>query len=211
MSLLCYRFESIDNLLSFREVRSAKGKGTGIPQSLRAAARVLSCASLEGVWIIFFSLHIVLCSSERTLLWTDTCFSESTLIGWFSELNDMEEEATQNDGRLGRRPLKNVNREIQAHQLLLSHITKLIDQYNASAKVLSLLLCVLSSRSQQKKWACTSSINMLRLLSRSLLDYAILAGPIKLLKVRYSIWRIPVVLLGWNMIWASDTASLSRL
>ncbi|XP_056169407.1 ribulose-1,5 bisphosphate carboxylase/oxygenase large subunit N-methyltransferase, chloroplastic isoform X2 [Syzygium oleosum] len=82
---------------TIKEVRSAKGIGTGIPQALRAAARVLSCTSLE-------------------------------------ELNDMEEEATQNDGRLGRRPLKNINREIQAHQLLLSHITKLIDQYNASAK-----------------------------------------------------------------------------
>ncbi|KAF8008880.1 hypothetical protein BT93_J0010 [Corymbia citriodora subsp. variegata] len=87
---------SADNF-TIKEVRSAKGKGTGIPQSLHAAVRVLSCTSLE-------------------------------------ELNDMEEEAAQNDGRLGRRPLKNINREIQAHQLLLPHITKLIDQYSASAK-----------------------------------------------------------------------------
>ncbi|XP_030516416.2 actin-histidine N-methyltransferase-like isoform X2 [Rhodamnia argentea] len=94
---------------TIKEVRSVKGKGTGIPQSLRAAARVLSCTSLE-------------------------------------ELNDMEEEATQNDGRLGRRPLKNFNREIQAHQLLLSHITRLIDQYNASAKLMKPTGCPASKR-----------------------------------------------------------------
>ncbi|XP_056169408.1 uncharacterized protein LOC115682239 isoform X4 [Syzygium oleosum] len=113
---------------TIKEVRSAKGIGTGIPQALRAAARVLSCTSLE-------------------------------------ELNDMEEEATQNDGRLGRRPLKNINREIQAHQLLLSHITKLIDQYNASAKLVKPIGCPASKRDGiRRSMACDLLAGELRIL-----------------------------------------------
>lgn len=109
-------------------MRSAKGKGTGIPQSLRAAARVLSCISPE-------------------------------------ELNDMEEEATQNDGRLGRRPLKNITREIQAHQLLLSSITKLIDQYNASAKLMKPTGCPASKRDGIRRlMACELLAGELRIL-----------------------------------------------
>ncbi|KAK3409030.1 hypothetical protein EUGRSUZ_J01148 [Eucalyptus grandis] len=113
---------------TIKEVRSAKGKGTGIPQSLRAAARVLSCISLE-------------------------------------ELNDMEEEATQNDGRLGRRPLKNIIREIQAHQLLLSCITKLIDQYKASAKLMKPTGCPASKRDGIRRlMACELLAGELRIL-----------------------------------------------
>lgn len=109
-------------------MRSAKGKGTGIPQSLRAAARVLSCISLE-------------------------------------ELNDMEEEATQNDGRLGRRPLKNIIREIQAHQLLLSCITKLIDQYKASVKLMKPTSCPASKRDGIRRlMACELLAGELRIL-----------------------------------------------
>lgn len=44
-------------------------------------------------------------------------------------------EAAQNDGRLARRPLKNSSREIQAHKILLSRISQLIEEYNVSMKV----------------------------------------------------------------------------
>jgi hypothetical protein len=44
-------------------------------------------------------------------------------------------EAAQNDGRLARRPLKNSSREIQAHEILLSRISQLIEEYNVSMKV----------------------------------------------------------------------------
>lgn len=52
-----------------------------------------------------------------------------------SELSDLDVEAAQNDGRLARRPLKNRSREIQAHQILLSWMTELINEYNTSIKV----------------------------------------------------------------------------
>jgi hypothetical protein len=44
-------------------------------------------------------------------------------------------EAAQNDGRLARRPLKNSSREIQAHEILLSRISQLLEEYNVSMKV----------------------------------------------------------------------------
>lgn len=47
----------------------------------------------------------------------------------------MELEAAQTDGRLARHPLKNIYKEIQSHQLLLSLITDLIQDYDASLKV----------------------------------------------------------------------------
>lgn len=52
-----------------------------------------------------------------------------------SELSDLDVEAAQHDGRLARRPLKNWSREIQAHQILLSWMTELINEYNTSIKV----------------------------------------------------------------------------
>uniref|UniRef100_A0A5B7BJN3 Rubisco LSMT substrate-binding domain-containing protein n=1 Tax=Davidia involucrata TaxID=16924 RepID=A0A5B7BJN3_DAVIN len=85
--------------LSSWEVRSSRGKGRGIPQSLRAFVRVLCSTSSQ-------------------------------------ELNDLAMEAAQSDGRLARRPLKNRSREIQAHQFLLSRITQLIEECNASIKSL---------------------------------------------------------------------------
>lgn len=81
-----------------KEVRSARGKGKGLPQSLRAFARVLCCNSSQ-------------------------------------DLIDLAMEAAQNDGRLARRPLKNSSREIQAHEILLSRISQLIEEYNVSMKV----------------------------------------------------------------------------
>ncbi|KAL0330161.1 UNVERIFIED_CONTAM: hypothetical protein Sradi_5002800 [Sesamum radiatum] len=52
------------------------------------------------------------------------------------ELNDLALEAAQNDGRLARYPLKNKNREIAAHQLLLSEISQLVEEHNKYIKLL---------------------------------------------------------------------------
>ena len=43
-------------------------------------------------------------------------------------------EARENDGRLARRPLR-VEREIDAHLILLSKISLMIESYNASLEV----------------------------------------------------------------------------
>lgn len=43
-------------------------------------------------------------------------------------------EAKLNDGRLGRRPLKSMKREIEAHQILLSEISKSIEEYSGCIK-----------------------------------------------------------------------------
>ncbi|KAI3939272.1 hypothetical protein MKX01_002140 [Papaver californicum] len=53
------------------------------------------------------------------------------------EIKDMEIEAAANDGRLARRPLKNIIREIEAHELLHSQILHLIQKYDASLKNLA--------------------------------------------------------------------------
>ncbi|XP_027934817.1 ribosomal lysine N-methyltransferase 4 isoform X2 [Vigna unguiculata] len=82
------------NTFSIKEVKSDRGKGKGLPQSLRALARVLSCTTSQ-------------------------------------ELNDLVEEAAQNDGRLARRPLKDISKEIQAHLMLLSVFIQLIEERNA--------------------------------------------------------------------------------
>ncbi|KAK4761728.1 hypothetical protein SAY87_029612 [Trapa incisa] len=94
-------FKCVGSSFTITEVRSAIGKSRGIPQSLRAAARVLCCTSAE-------------------------------------ELRYMVEEAAKNDGRLGRRPFKDIDREVQAHDMLLSHITAMISEYNESIKSLGL-------------------------------------------------------------------------
>ncbi|GMG99365.1 hypothetical protein Nepgr_001205 [Nepenthes gracilis] len=88
-------FNSLGASFLIKEVKSATGKGKGIPQSLRAFGRVLCC------------------NSPR-------------------ELNDLGIAADQSDGRLARHPLIDRRREIQAHQILLSHIDKLIEEYNSS-------------------------------------------------------------------------------
>ncbi|KAK8957845.1 hypothetical protein KSP39_PZI001243 [Platanthera zijinensis] len=77
--------------LSFiiKEVKTSCRKGRGIPQALRAFARV------------------------TTVL---TC----------DELTTMANEATQSDGRLARRPLKDTLREIQAHNILLSEFVQMM-------------------------------------------------------------------------------------
>lgn len=92
-------FNSFRNPFTIKEVKSATGKGKGIPQSLRAFARVLCCTSIQ-------------------------------------ELNELAMEAVQNDGRLARRPLRICSKEIEAHKILLSHITQLIEEYNVSLESL---------------------------------------------------------------------------
>ncbi|XP_015877058.3 fructose-bisphosphate aldolase-lysine N-methyltransferase, chloroplastic isoform X2 [Ziziphus jujuba] len=84
---------------TIKEVKSASGKGKGIPQSLRAFARVLCCTSSQ-------------------------------------ELRDLAVEAEQTDGRLARRSLKNINREIEAHRFLISQISQLIEDYHTSIESL---------------------------------------------------------------------------
>ncbi|XP_021295622.1 ribulose-1,5 bisphosphate carboxylase/oxygenase large subunit N-methyltransferase, chloroplastic isoform X2 [Herrania umbratica] len=83
-----------------KEVRSPRGKGKGLPQSLRAFARVLCCTAPE-------------------------------------ELSDLAMEAAQMDGRLARQPLKDSRRELLAHEMLLSHITHLMQKYDVAIKSLA--------------------------------------------------------------------------
>ncbi|KAJ9175617.1 hypothetical protein P3X46_014158 [Hevea brasiliensis] len=92
-------FKSSWDSFIIKEVKSAEGKGKGLPQSLRAFARVLCCTSHQ-------------------------------------DLSDLVIEAAQNDGRLARRPFKSRSREIQAHEIMLSHLTQLIEEYDTSVKSL---------------------------------------------------------------------------
>ncbi|KAM0023330.1 putative rubisco LSMT, substrate-binding domain superfamily [Helianthus debilis subsp. tardiflorus] len=46
-------------------------------------------------------------------------------------------EATQNDGRLARIPLKNRDREVEAHQLLHSRFSHMIENYKAALESLT--------------------------------------------------------------------------
>ncbi|KAK7357997.1 hypothetical protein VNO80_17296 [Phaseolus coccineus] len=92
------------NTFIIKEVKSDRGKGKGLPQSIRALARVLSCTT-------------------------------------FHELDDLVEEAAQNDGRLARRPLKDITKEIQAHLMLLSVFIQLIEERNETIMSLGSSYC----------------------------------------------------------------------
>ncbi|PQP97283.1 ribulose-1 5 bisphosphate carboxylase/oxygenase large subunit N-methyltransferase chloroplastic isoform X1 [Prunus yedoensis var. nudiflora] len=92
-------FSSSMDSFTIKEIRCGSGKGKGIPQSLRAFARVQCCTSPQ-------------------------------------ELSDLVEDAAQHDGRLARRPLTNICREIKAHQMLISTLTQLAEDYDASVKSL---------------------------------------------------------------------------
>lgn len=52
-----------------------------------------------------------------------------------SELNHLVMEAVETDGRLGRRPLQDINKEIQAHMMLSSLFIQLIEERNATIMV----------------------------------------------------------------------------
>lgn len=84
---------------TIREVKSLKGKGKGIPQALRAYARIIAVTSHE-------------------------------------DLKALGLEAAENDGRLARRPLKNMEYEIKAHHILLSQLSHMIQDHDAAVKVL---------------------------------------------------------------------------
>ncbi|CAK8574368.1 unnamed protein product [Lathyrus sativus] len=94
------------NSFTIKEVKSARGKGKGVPQSLRALARILSCTMPQ-------------------------------------ELDHLVTEAGQTDGRLARRPLQDMNKEIQAHQMLSSLFIRLIEERNTT--LMSLDSCDFSS------------------------------------------------------------------
>ncbi|XP_015077838.1 uncharacterized protein LOC107021651 isoform X4 [Solanum pennellii] len=122
-------FSSSEYSSALKEVRFADAQGRGIPQSIRAFARVL-------------------CSNSP------------------QEINYLAMEAAENDGRVARRPLKDKSREIQAHQFLLSKITGLIDEYNASIKSLELpTLCLvgkLDMRRQMAQYLLTGELRVLK-------------------------------------------------
>ncbi|KAK2405662.1 SET domain-containing protein [Trifolium repens] len=98
------------NSFTIKEVKSARGKGKGVPQSLRALARVLSCTTPQ-------------------------------------ELNYLVMEAAQTDGRLARRPLQDMNKEIEAHKILSSLFIQLIEERNAT--IMSFDSCNSSSLCQR--------------------------------------------------------------
>lgn len=122
--------KDVNNCGSFtiKEVRSARGKGKGIPQSLRAFSRVLCCNSPE-------------------------------------ELSNLAMEAAQNDGRLARYPFKCKIREFQAHHTLLTCVTLLIEEYDASIKSLGVAEStseVLNIRRQMARNLLTGELRVLK-------------------------------------------------
>ncbi|RDX75472.1 Histone-lysine N-methyltransferase setd3, partial [Mucuna pruriens] len=118
------------NSFSIKEVRSDRGKGKGLPQSLRALARVLSCTTSQ-------------------------------------ELEDLVVEAAQTDGRLARRPLQDISKEIQAHMMLLSLFIQLIEERNAT---------IMSLDSSYSPSLC-ERLSVRRLMARDLL-----LGELRILK-----------------------------
>lgn len=54
-----------------------------------------------------------------------------------SELHNLDMDATNNDGRLARIPLKDESKEFLAHQLLMALIKRRIEEYDESIKVTS--------------------------------------------------------------------------
>ncbi|XP_048231879.1 N-lysine methyltransferase setd6 isoform X2 [Ricinus communis] len=132
-------FNSSWDSFLIKEVRSAGGKGKGLPQSLRAFARVLCCTSHQ-------------------------------------DLNDLVLEAAQTDGRLARRALENSSREIQAHEILLSRINQVIEEYSASIKLLesstSLSICKrFALRRQMALDLLTGELRVLKSASAWLKNY----------------------------------------
>lgn len=109
-------------------MRCATGRGRGLPQSLRAFARILSCTNPQG-------LYLPLCRLSF-LHWHDSSYIFLVLVDC-TELNELSSEAVNGDGRLARIPLKNVNKEVEAHRILLSQFKQLVEEYNASIEVIT--------------------------------------------------------------------------
>ncbi|CAH9133360.1 unnamed protein product [Cuscuta epithymum] len=120
-------FSSPGNSFILKEVKSAQGKGKGIPQSFRAYARVMCSKSPQ-------------------------------------ELNALEMEAAENDGRLARRPLRDMCREVEAHRFLLMIIIDFIKMYDTSIKSL-------------KRLTSGDIVN-----KRHLMAYDLLSGELRILK-----------------------------
>ncbi|XVE69022.1 hypothetical protein DITRI_Ditri09bG0116300 [Diplodiscus trichospermus] len=132
-------FNCSEDTFIIKEVRSPRGKGKGLPQSLRAFARVL-------------------CSTSP------------------KELSDLAAEAAQIDGRLARRPLKDSRRELQAHQMLLSHISHLMEKYDVAIKALDPVnfpsTCnIFSLRRQMAEDLLTGELRILKSASTWLKNY----------------------------------------
>jgi len=76
-----------------------------------------------------------------------TIFTFGICIDGIPELNHLVMEAAQTDGRLARRPLQDMNKEIQAHKMLSSFFIQLIAEHNAAIMVnfqgLNLIYCLL--------------------------------------------------------------------
>ncbi|CAI9773980.1 unnamed protein product [Fraxinus pennsylvanica] len=92
------------------------------------------------------------------------------------ELNALAKEAEQHDGRLARHPLKNKRREIEAHQLLLSKIAKLIEEYDASIKSLGSMPRVYGKGSLRRQLArdlLTGELRVLQSASAWLKNYCV--------------------------------------
>lgn len=119
------------NVFLIKEVKSVKGRGKGIPQSLRAFARVL-CAN----------------SSK--------------------ELVDMAREASELDGRLARRPLKNMHKELQTMVLLLARIESIMQDHTTAILAL------------QVAESCRINRNSVASLRREMAE-AILGGELRVL------------------------------
>lgn len=98
------------------------------------------------------------------------------IIAEYSELSDLAVEAAQNDGRLARRPLKSWNREIQAHQVLLSWITRLINEYNTSIKVHVTTFTLFISRYTEFTFSSNDCFQLWRQLEHHFQIYSILAS-----------------------------------
>ncbi|XWS07867.1 hypothetical protein CRYUN_Cryun41cG0029500 [Craigia yunnanensis] len=132
-------FNCSEDTFIIKEVRSPRGKGKGLPQSLRAFARVLCSTSPQ-------------------------------------ELSDLAREAAQIDGRLARHPLKDSRREFQAHQMLLSHITQLMQKYDVAIKTLApvnfLSMCnTFALRRQMAQGLLTGELRVLKSASIWLKNY----------------------------------------
>ncbi|KVI09768.1 Rubisco LS methyltransferase, substrate-binding domain-containing protein [Cynara cardunculus var. scolymus] len=134
-------FSSLGNGFLVMEVKSSSGKGRGIPQSLRALARVVCCTSSQV--LVIYKDKIFVCSPE---------------------LQDLATEATQNDGGLARIPLKNRAREVQAHQFLRLRFDHIIDNYNAALESLTHHSSLLGKHARRMQVARGLLIGELRVL-----------------------------------------------
>ncbi|XP_017236623.1 ribosomal lysine N-methyltransferase 4 isoform X2 [Daucus carota subsp. sativus] len=111
-------FSSCGNSFMIKQVKLGSRKGRGIPQALRAFARVICSTSSQ-------------------------------------ELSDLAIEAAKTDGRLARQPLQDKDKELQAHQFLLSRINQLIENHDVAMESLAVPSspCMSNKHSLRRKLA----------------------------------------------------------